>query len=57
MRILAANYAKDANAVQGIFSDHLSHVLKEMVALMAVLYELFSLRYFACFAAKKVYQS
>lgn len=53
MRILAANYANDANAVQGIFSDHLSHVLKEM----AVLYELFSLRYFACFAAKKVYQS
>ncbi len=54
MRILAA---KDANAFREIFSDHLSHALKKMVALMAVLNELFSLRYFACFAAKKVYQS
>jgi len=53
MKILAANYAKDANVVQEISPGHFLHALKKM----AVLNEKFSSRYFACFAAKKVYQS
>ncbi len=53
MKSLAAKYAKDANQVQKIsFDDFLYVFAKKICSIKS-----FSLRSFACFAAKKVYLS
>ncbi len=53
MKSLAAKHAKDANQVQKIsFDDFLYVFAKKICSIKS-----FSLRSFACFAAKKVYLS